>query len=130
MTHKDCVPLEDPNLEATHPTEKILDEVFTERSYQESRWGNEFDNLNTVSDWISFITCYASMCGTGSPPPDGRDFRSCMVKVAALAVAAVETYDRRGGDMAPRHWDVRYATEVVEEQGLVMEKSTRIDNQS
>lgn len=76
------------------PTEMVLEEVACEREYQDEKWGGEvYDDTHHSHDWFAFIVGYA---GKGySWPIDLANFRKCMVKVAALAVAAVEWADRR-----------------------------------
>lgn len=55
----------------------------------------KFDETNTQSDWVAYITAYA-----GRAPAkvfrngaQNEDFRTNMVKVAALALAAIEAND-------------------------------------
>jgi hypothetical protein len=85
------------------PREKILKEIDTERKYQEKKWGNEFDNKNNANDWVAYTACYLGKALTF--PWDGHRYRTMMIKVAALAVAAIENYDRLGGNIAKRHYD-------------------------
>lgn len=83
----------------------IFDQIEDERDYQDTKWGTEFDDLNTASDWASYIIRYAAKAGDdfhASNDPD--DFENAMVKIAALAVAAIETSQRNSGP-APRHYD-------------------------
>lgn len=79
--------------------EQFLLRIVTERNYQTDRWGDDFDDKNTVNDWANFISRYANYATTGE-----RDFHDAMVKVAAIALAAVEAYNRNEG-LAPRHYD-------------------------
>ena len=56
------------------------------------------DDENTEGCWVAYIVNYASrwaMCGMFDP--ERYSFRSCMVKVAALAIAAIEWCDRGDG---------------------------------
>jgi len=89
---------------ATDTRLKIFNEIEAERAYQDAKWGNTFDDKNTVNDWNQYIAGYgyraASMENVGKP----EEQRAAMVKVAALAVAALETFDRNNG-FAPRHYD-------------------------
>ena len=77
----------------------IIDEILAERKYQQERWGNEADDtLSTPWMWVSYITQYATrwMAGTFDiPTPVADSFRTHMVKVAAIAVAAIESIDRQ-----------------------------------
>lgn len=84
----------------------VLEEIGRERDYQQSLWGNKFDNKNTVNDWVAYINSYASQAiGTPNNPGDAQHRRTKLLKAAAIACAAVETIDRQG-DTAPRHYDV------------------------
>ena len=85
----------------------VLGEIDHERERQQELWGNTFDDLNTVNDWIAYICRYAAEGGY-----QGREkkytairFRSFLVRAAAICVAAVETIDRNGGKLNPRHYD-------------------------
>lgn len=94
--------------------ESIIDEILVERNRQDGQlWGQAFDNRNTPNDWAAYIGQYAGRAieiyraGPSKPKYrfDAPRFRDSMVKVAALAVAAIETFDRLGGNMAKRHFD-------------------------
>ena len=37
-------------------TKTIIAEITNERNYQKRKWGNEFDDKNTVNDWVTYIT--------------------------------------------------------------------------
>ncbi len=69
--------------------EKIFKEVDDERLYQDAKWGGpEHDDKEREHDWTSDIERYVH--GNGE-----HGFRTSMVKVAALAVAAIESHDRK-----------------------------------
>ena len=81
-------------------SDNVLSEIEAEREYQSSKWGNTTDDtLNTPWMWAAYICGYATkwMAGTFSPlAVDTTDtFRACMVKVASLAIAAIESVDRQ-----------------------------------
>ncbi|MCK5604263.1 hypothetical protein KAR91_20410 [Candidatus Pacearchaeota archaeon] len=84
----------------------IANEVRKERDRQIRLWGTKFDAKNTANDWAAYIinyvakATYAGRDETFSP----RDFRINMMKVAALAQAAVLMIDLNGG-CAPRHYE-------------------------
>lgn len=78
----------------------VYDEIKAERDYQDGRWGHKTDDeLNTPWMWVAYITRYASNWMVGTFLPLGKDttdtFRKMMVKVAAIAVAAIESLDRQ-----------------------------------
>jgi hypothetical protein len=66
----------------------IFNEVVAERARQDARWGGpEHDDGHSEGDWADFIREYAW-------GDRGADFRERMLKIAALAVAAIESHDR------------------------------------
>lgn len=78
----------------------IFEEIAAEREYQRKKWGDEADDqLNTPWMFAAYIAQYATkwMSGTFLPLSRGttNTFRTCMVKVAAIAVAAIESVDRQ-----------------------------------
>jgi hypothetical protein len=78
--------------------EEVFGMIKSERDYQNNKWGEEFDVLNTPNDWVAYITAYAGKAVT--LPWDKDAFRDSMLKVATLAVAVLERED-----YAPRHYD-------------------------
>lgn len=71
----------------------VLSEVAGERGNQDAKWGGAMhDDGHGQSGWRSFIRSHT----TKSERPG--EFRRRMIEVAALAVAAVESYDRKWGD--------------------------------
>lgn len=85
----DC---EDDSDEAELRTIDIYQEIVLERQYQNELWGEKNDDKNTEEDWVSYITEYAN--GLTERTKD-KSFRERLVKVAALAVAALESIDRQ-----------------------------------
>jgi hypothetical protein len=73
---------------------RLIDE---ERQYQ-SKWPAEFDDANTPNDWVAYIAMHLGKAVT--MPWNRETFRKSMVKVAALAVCALEREH-----YAPRHYD-------------------------
>lgn len=79
---------------------QILDVIAAERGYQMTRWGNKADDtLNSPNDWVAYISHHATRWFNGGFAPYDADtvaeFRKQMVKVATLAVAAIESVDRQ-----------------------------------
>ena len=78
----------------------IFAEISAEREYQDSKWGGAEvdDRENGYMEWVGYITKYATRWFPGGFAPWNEiakaSFRESMIKVAALAVAAVEQYDR------------------------------------
>jgi len=88
-------------------TEKVLAEIREERDYQDDEWGQEFDDNNTLNDWAAYIGHYKARATSMGSSPNIQ--RKSMMKVAALAVAACEAFDRNG-QFPPRHYKDRVAT--------------------
>jgi hypothetical protein len=74
-------------------------EVEAERLVQIQGWGEEFDAKNTINDWSTFISRYATYLADGS-----RDARDALRKIAALAAAAWDTLETHG-TFELRHYD-------------------------
>ena len=75
------------------PASKALQDVATERQRQDAKWGGpEHDDLHSFADWHRFInerlasSAYANEART----------RKLLIEIAALAVAAAESIDRKG----------------------------------
>lgn len=95
--------------------ELVLLNVAGERRKQDGQWGGpEHDDEHRVSEWVAYILYQASRLleiPTPGPVADLPELRQTMalhrerfVKIAALAVAAVESIDRIGVDIT-RHCD-------------------------
>lgn len=78
--------------------EDIFRQIEMERDYQNARWGEDFDNLNTPNDWVSYIAKYLGNAVT--MPWNAEAFRRALLKVATLCVAALEREN-----YPPRHYD-------------------------
>ncbi len=85
----------------------VYEEIKAEREYQDKKWGIAFDDKNTLNDWITYINIYAAKAAAMGNTKEEQ--RKQMVKVAALTVAALQSFDRNGG-FAPRHYDPDYKT--------------------
>lgn len=81
---------------------KVMNEISAERQHQQQKWGDAFDDNNTVNDWGTYIGIYLARATTMQATK--LEQREALVKVATLAVAAVETFDRNEG-FARRHYD-------------------------
>lgn len=79
-------------------TLKVLGMVAAERERQDGKWGGpQHDDEHSTAEFVQLIQDYAAwarvMAGMGSR----EKARRRLVQVAALAVAAVESIERRGG---------------------------------
>ena len=83
----------------------IYQEVQAEREYQIKKWGNKADlEINRPMDFVGYIAHHSTRWFNGGFAPYNRatldDYRREMVKVAALAVAAIESVDAiTGGEV-------------------------------
>jgi hypothetical protein len=77
---------------------KVIEEIQAEREYQRQKWGTEADlKVNTPMDFVGYIANHSSRWFGGGFRPYSRDtlgaFRIQMIKVATLAIAAIEHVD-------------------------------------
>lgn len=73
-----------------HP---IYKDIEFERLGQDTKYGGpDHDDTHEAHEWGGLITEHLIR---GSQP--GADYRKQMIRVAALAVAAIEVHDRKGG---------------------------------
>jgi hypothetical protein len=76
----------------------IFDEIQAERQHQVERWGVEKDlEVTAPVGWIAYIAHHATRWQMGGFAPYDRatltTFRNQMVKVATLAIAAIQATD-------------------------------------
>ncbi len=72
---------------------RTLDEIEDERSSQNITWGGDkHDDQHSSHDWVAYITRHTGKAVMW--PWASQTFRKQMVRVAALAVAAIEWCDR------------------------------------
>jgi hypothetical protein len=78
-------------------TSDVLGEVARERVAQDEKWGGPtHDFIHSPADWNRYIREHevrAEQALAGEPIRDTDTWRRQMIRVAALAVAAVEAYD-------------------------------------
>jgi hypothetical protein len=87
-------------------TPDLIAEIETKRSHQHEKYGGvAHDDMHTPNDWIVLIARHASK-GAAYPAckdvsqitdEDAANFRSAMLDVVALGVAAIEYADRYVG---------------------------------
>ena len=74
----------------------IYGEIEKEREHQDHKWGGpDHDDKHGDYDWIAFIVKHLGRAVQSMG--FHRNYRDCMLRVAALAVAAVEAHDRKYG---------------------------------
>jgi len=82
--------------------------VVEERVYSLTQWGpSDFDDFNTLNDWVTYICMYATESAKMARKDDPAEIYSKLIKVANLAFSAAERV--RNEDVAPRHYDTSYA---------------------
>lgn len=73
----------------------LFGKISRERARQDEEWGGaDHDDSHERSDWVGFIEKQCRLARTASERPID-DYESRMVKIAALAIAAIES-SRRG----------------------------------
>lgn len=77
---------------------KVITDVLVERASQDRQWGGpEHDDTHAHGDWVSYIQ-YQMHRMMLDPTISVATIRERYIKIAALAVAAVESMDRRASD--------------------------------
>lgn len=72
----------------------ILNEICTERLKQDSQWGGaEHDDTHDIFDWCNYIEYQTNKAKLAENV--GAEHRNRLMKVAALAIAAIESIDRK-----------------------------------
>lgn len=81
--------------------EAILESIVDERWRQDQKWGGrEHDDTHSVEDWERLIIRHSYRLTEGPTVLAGsrtaaKDYRERLIKIAALAVAAVQAWDRK-----------------------------------
>ncbi len=78
--------------------ENVIDDILAERALQDKEWGgNEHDDKHDFYDWRTYLYKQITAASMESGQHDRQ--RKRLVKIAALAVAAIESMDRKGGPL-------------------------------
>lgn len=73
-----------------------INEIQAEREAQKARWGDAKDDGWSLAEWGALLSHYATRQAIGDLHAiDLGKFRADMVKVGALALAAIEAVDRK-----------------------------------
>ncbi len=76
----------------------VINEIIAERTLQDKMWGgSRHDDLHSFEDWCSYIYAYRKFAENKADSGDLAGYRRKMMQVAALAIAACESYDRKNG---------------------------------
>lgn len=92
----------DPSNDIELQRNGIINEIFAELDYTNDKWGDEFDNENTLNDWVTYICMYATDAAKMTTPPTEQ--RKKLLKAAGLAVSSLISLDRNGS-FRPRHYE-------------------------
>lgn len=73
---------------------RVFVQIKDERDQQDRRFGGpQHDDTHTPGEWIAFIRKHAGQAEVATP----TDYRYQLVRIAALAIAAAQSFDRRRG---------------------------------
>lgn len=79
----------------TEVTRDVLEEIARERHNQDVQWGGlEHDDQHDPAEWLQFIDKQVYNARDACQHGTSDAYRSRLLKIAALAVAAVEAVDR------------------------------------
>jgi len=87
--------------------QEIFQEIEIERRRQDELWGPDFDDQNTVNDWVTYIGIYLSRAASMDRATKILDMGAVsrnLLKAITIGVAALETI-KRNGILALRHYD-------------------------
>ena len=106
-----------------------LEALATEREYSQRHWDDDFDDSNTLNDWVTYICMYATEAAKMFRASNPQRIYSKLIKAANLALLAAERV--RTGKRGRRHYDPDIqATQppfvVAEERFDVEEEAARI----
>jgi len=81
---------------------QIFGEMLAEQVTAERRWTLDFDDKNTLNDWVIYITQYASSAAKfGNTKEETRDQ---LIKAGGLVITALKALERNDG-FPKRHYD-------------------------
>jgi len=83
----------------------IMDEVAAERGRQDRKWGEQ---NHSPYKWLVIEMEELGEAARHAYEGDFDDYREELIQVAAVAVAAVESYDRQGRERLSRTMDRDY----------------------
>ena len=77
-----------------NPTDRAVNYITAERERQKERWGADHDRRHLPHQWAWLITQeIRALANPWSAPLAHANFRTCLVKAAAVCVAAIEAID-------------------------------------
>lgn len=75
--------------------QKAMMDVVSERAKQDAKWGPEHDDQRPTYEFVELIRDYAVCARIAAGSANTKKARKRLIQVAALAIAAVETIDRK-----------------------------------
>lgn len=72
----------------------VVDAVLAEREKQRGRWSAEHDGRHDALQWAGLLTKYIGRAVDAAETSQAGRYRDSLVKAAAVALAALESYDR------------------------------------
>lgn len=79
----------------SHGGQVILEVGAERRRQQEAEgWSLEHDDQHSVNGWVTLLTRYLGYAAHEAEQMDGDGYRKRLIQVAAITVAAIESYDR------------------------------------
>ena len=75
--------------------EIAMEQIKKERERQNEKWGDEFDNNNTPYNWQGYVARYVGLLSDNAWKKQPEEFKANMIKIGALAVAYLETLERK-----------------------------------
>lgn len=83
-----------------------MEALIEERRYSKGKWYSEFDDKNTLNDWVTYICMYATQAARIFQAENPDVIYSKLIKSANLAMLAAERV--RTGKRGKRHYDPEY----------------------
>lgn len=79
----------------------ILEEIDAERLAQDRQWGGpSHDDGHNCNDWIAIMVRHLGLAASDEGAECGERFRRQLIRMAALAIAATESFDRKVSALA------------------------------
>lgn len=72
----------------------MLEVIAAQRRYQREKWGNEHDDTHYPQDWPLLLSVRVGRIADAALEGDMKTYKDQLIKLAAVAVAALETADR------------------------------------
>lgn len=95
-------PIEDPAPNHEELVASVMSDISDELIYANDKRGTEFDDNNTLNDWVTYICMYASDAAKKTANPTEQ--RSKLYKAAGLCISALATL-KRNDKFAERHYE-------------------------